>query len=231
MVVESVRRLIFLVDTQPRRAHELRSRSIVGYTLLNSCLFCFAFSSKISPATAGGIDCNSSLFNLPKDDKKAADNFFYHRLKTQILSFNFPYIMYLRFCIYGQKNPCDFDCLFRLFLRADFNPDYLIFSRFQLKNRTTIKPTSKPFIFHDFNARRGISTLNSNSMVSDGNYPVRVHKGEQRNRATSSRPTTPYLRRNDLTLYQTYYSITYEHLFVKYFWQFFKNMLVGLQYI
>ena len=54
-------------------------------------------------------------------------------------------------------------------------------------------------------------------MVNDGNYPFRVHKGERRNRATSSRPTMPYLRSNDLTLYQTYYSIAYEHLFVKCF--------------
>ena len=75
---------------------------------------------------------------------------------------------------------------------------------------------------HDFNARRGIATLNSNSMVNDGNYPFRVHKGEQRNRTTSSRPTTPYLRRNGLTLYQTYYSITYEHLFVKCFFTLFR---------
>ena len=115
------------------------------------------------------------------------------------------------------KKPCDFGCLYRLVLRTDFNPDYLIFSRFYLKNRITTKPTSKS-LFNDFNARRGIATLNSNSMVNDGNYPFRVHKGEQRNRATSSRPTTPYLRRNGLTLYQTYYSITYEHLFVKCFW-------------
>ena len=45
----------------------------VGYTLLNGCLFCSAFSSKFSPATAGDIDCNFSLSYLPKDDKKAAD--------------------------------------------------------------------------------------------------------------------------------------------------------------
>lgn len=144
----------------------------MGYTLLNSCLFCFAFFSKFSPATAGDIDCNLSLFNLPKDDKKAADNFFYHRLRTQVLSFNFRYIMHLRFCIYGQKNPCDFECLFRLLLRTDFNPDYLILSRFYLKNRTTIKPTPKSLIFNDFNARRGIATYNCNSMVNDGNSSV-----------------------------------------------------------
>ena len=67
----------------------------------------------------------------------------------------------------------------RLVLRTDFNPDYLIFSRFYLKNRTTIKPTPKSLFFNDFNARRGIATLNSNSMVNDGNYPVRVHKRER----------------------------------------------------
>ena len=78
-------------------------------------------------------------------------------------------------CIRRQKNPCDFGCLNRLVLRTDFNPDYLIFSRFYLKNRITTKPTSKS-LFNDFNARRGIATPDFNSMVNDGNYPVRVHK-------------------------------------------------------
>mgnify|MGYP004639175993 CR=1 len=82
-------------------------------------------------------------------------------------------------CIRRQKNPCDFGCLYRLVLRTDFNPDYLIFSRFHLKNRTTTKPTSKSLFFNDFNARRGIATLNSNSMVSDGNYSVRIRKRER----------------------------------------------------
>ena len=50
-------------------------RSIVGYTLLDSLSFAPHFSSKFSPATAGDIDCNLSLFSLPKDDKKAADIF------------------------------------------------------------------------------------------------------------------------------------------------------------
>ena len=95
--------------------------------------------------------------------------------------------------------------------------NYLIFSRFYLKNRITIKPTPKSLFFNDFNARRGIATSDYNSMVNDGNYPVRVHKGEQRNRATSSRPTTPFLTAQHLTLYQTHYSITHEHLFVKCF--------------
>ena len=52
---------------------------------------------------AGDIDCNLSLFYLLKDDKKAADNFFYHRLKTQVLSFNFRYITYLRFVSMDKK--------------------------------------------------------------------------------------------------------------------------------
>ena len=88
--------------------------------------------------------------------------------------------MHLRFCIRRQKNPRDFGCLYRLVLRTDFNPDYLIFSRFYLKNRSTTKPTLKAPFFNDFNARRGIATLNSNSMVNDGNYPFRVHKGNER---------------------------------------------------
>ncbi len=84
---------------------------------------------------------------------------------------NAPPILYL-----WIKNPCDFGCLNKLVLRTDFNPDYLIFSRFYLKNRTTIKPTQKSLFFNDFNARRGIATPNRNSMVNDGNYPVRFYK-------------------------------------------------------
>ena len=108
--------------------------------------------------------------------------------------------MHLRFCIYGQKNPCDFDCLFRLVLRTDFNPDYLIFSRFYLKNRTTIKPTPKSLFFNDSNARRGIATLNSNSMVNDGNYTYSIPRKGTNDRAISSHPTTPFLRAQWLDL-------------------------------
>ena len=104
MCVEFPLPAVLLVDSQPRRAHYFAEQSIVGYTLLISHLFCFAFYSKFSPATAGDIDCNLSLFNLPKDDKKAADNFFYHRLKTQVLSFNFRYIMHLRFVSVDKKS-------------------------------------------------------------------------------------------------------------------------------
>lgn len=68
----------------------------------------------------------------------------------------------------------------KLVLRTDFNPDYLIFSRFYLKNRNTIKHTPKSLFFNHFNARRGIATPDYNSMVNDGNYPVRVHKREER---------------------------------------------------
>ena len=126
------------------------------------------------------------------------------------------------------KNPCDFVCLYRLVLRTDFNPDYLIFSRFYLKNRTTIEPTPKSLFFNDFNARRGIATLNSSSMVSDGNYTYSIPRKGTNNRTISSRPTTPYLQRNGLTLYQIYYSITYKHLFVKRFCLFFLNMFLLL---
>lgn len=115
------------------------------------------------------------------------------------------------------KNPCDFSCLNRLVLRTDLNPDYLICGRFYLKNRITLKPTPKSLFFNDFNARRGIATPDFNSMVNDGNYPFRVHKGEQRNRATFSRPTTPFITAQYLNLYQVNFSITYEHLFVKCF--------------
>ena len=47
----------------------------MGYTLLNSRLFCSVFASKVFPATAGDIDCNLSFFHLLKDDKKAVDIF------------------------------------------------------------------------------------------------------------------------------------------------------------
>ena len=87
--------------------------------------------------------------------------------------------MHLRFVYMDKKIRAISGALNRLVFRTDFNPDYLIFSRFYLKNRTTTKPTSKS-LFNDFNARRGIATLNSNSMVNDGNYPFRVHKGNER---------------------------------------------------
>ena len=74
--------------------------------------------------------------------------------------------------VFRIKKPCDFGCLFRLVLRTDFNLDYLILSRFHLKNRTTIKPTPKSLFFYNFNARRGIATYNCNSMVNDGNSSV-----------------------------------------------------------
>ena len=82
-------------------------------------------------------------------------------------------------CIRRQKNPCDFGCLYRLVLRTDFNPDYLIFSRFHLKNRTTTKPTSKSLFFNDFNARRGSYYIFSNPMANDGNYLVRFPEMER----------------------------------------------------
>lgn len=75
MCVEFTLPTVLLVDSQPRRAHYFAKQSIVCYTLLNGCLFCSVFSSKFSPATAGDIVCNLSLFNLPKDDKKVADIF------------------------------------------------------------------------------------------------------------------------------------------------------------
>ena len=73
-----------------------------------------------------------------------------------------------------------------LFARISI-PNYLIFSRFYLKNRTTTDPTPKSLFFNDFNARRGIAIPNSNSMVNDGNYPVQITKGTNI-RAKSSRP-------------------------------------------
>ena len=96
----------------------------VGYTLLISLFFPPYLLPKFSPATAGDIDCNLSLFHLQKDDKKAADIFSYHRLKTQVLSFNFRYIKHLRFVSVDKKIRAISVALNRLVLRTDFNPDY-----------------------------------------------------------------------------------------------------------
>ena len=134
---------------------------------------------KFSPAMAGNIYCNFSLFYLPKDDKKAVDIFFYHRLKTQVLSFSFCYIKHLRFVFADKKIRAISVALNGSFFARILIPIYLIFSRFYLKNRITTKPTSKSLVFNDFNARRGIATLNCNSMVNDGNCPVRIHKRER----------------------------------------------------
>ena len=87
--------------------------------------------------------------------------------------------MHSRFVFMDKKIRAISIALNRLVLRTDFNPDYLIFSRFYLKNRITTKPTSKSLFFNDVNARRGIATPNSNSMVSDGNYSVRIRKRER----------------------------------------------------
>ena len=76
----------------------------------------------------------------------------------------------------SMKNPCDFGCFYRLVFRTVFNLDYLIFSRFHLKNRITTKPAPESLFFNDFNARRGIAGPNCNAMVTDGNYLVRIHK-------------------------------------------------------
>ena len=93
------------------------------------------------------------------------------------------------------KNPCDFGCLYRVVLRTDFNPDYLIFSRFYLKNRITAKPTPKSLFFNDSNARRGIATLNSNSMVSDGNSTYSISRKGTNGRAISPRPIQREIKR------------------------------------
>lgn len=126
--------------------------------------------------------------------------------------------MHSRFVFMDKKIRAISIALNRLVLRTDFNPDYLIFSRFYLKNRITTKPTPKSLFFNDFNARRRIATPNYNSMVNDGNYPVRIHKAERTIGQHLYARQRLFLRRNGLTLYQTYYSITYEHLFVKCFW-------------
>ena len=114
----------FISGFTASQSPQLRLRSIVGYTLLDSLSFAQRLLPKFSPATAGDIDCNLSLFHLQKDDKKAADIFSYHRLKTQVLSFNFRYIKHLRFVSVDKKIRAISVALNRLVLRTDFNPDY-----------------------------------------------------------------------------------------------------------
>ena len=117
-------------------------------------------------------------FTSRKTTKKSLI-FFYHRLKTHVLSFYFHYIKHLRFVSADKKLRAISVAFIGSFFARIFNPDYLIFSRFYLKNRITIKPTSKSLFFNDFNARRRIATSDYNSMVNDGNYPVRIHKGNE----------------------------------------------------
>ena len=73
----------FISGFTASQSPQLRLRSIVGYTLLDSLSFAQRLLPKFSPATAGDIDCNLSLFYLLKDDKKAADIFSITDLKYE----------------------------------------------------------------------------------------------------------------------------------------------------
>ena len=144
---------------------------ISGFAASQSTLFCKAKYSVLHFAHKPSVllrICFQSFLSLrrailivichcfpSRKTTKSRWYFFYHRLKTQVLSFSFRYIMHLRFCIYWQKNPCDFDCLFRLVLRTDFNPDYLIFSWFYLK------------IVSQQNPRRNLSFLTISTPVAE----------------------------------------------------------------
>ena len=121
--------------------------------------------------------------------------FFYHRLKTQVLSFYFRYIKHLRFVSADKKIRAISVTLNRLVLRTDFNPDYLIFSRFYLKNRITTKPTLKSLFFNDFNARRGSCYIFSNPMASDGNSTYSIPRKGTNDRAISPRPIQREIKR------------------------------------
>ena len=55
---------VLLVDSQPRRAHYFAKQSIVGYTLLNSRLFCFAFFSKFFSTIYIEKHSWKNIFNL-----------------------------------------------------------------------------------------------------------------------------------------------------------------------
>ena len=64
-----------------------------------------------------------------------------------------------------------------------------------MKNRTATKPTPKSLFFNDFNARRGIATPNSNSMVNDGNSTYSIPRKGTNDRATSLRPIQREIKR------------------------------------
>ena len=66
-----------LKSPRRRKAVRIKGRVATQWATLCSMAVCFAphLLPKFSPATAGNIDCNLSLFHLPKDDKKAADIF------------------------------------------------------------------------------------------------------------------------------------------------------------
>ena len=93
---------------------------ISGFTASQSTLFCEAkysvlhFAHKLSvllciflkvflPLRRAVLIVICHYFTSWKTTKKAADNFFYHRLKTQVLSFNFRYIKHLRFVSVDKK--------------------------------------------------------------------------------------------------------------------------------
>ena len=140
---------------------------------------------------AGNIDCNLSLFYLLKDNKKPLI-FFYHRLKMHVLSFSFRYIMHLRFVSVDKKiraiSVAFIGSFFARILIGLFNL-WSILSEKSYHNKTRAAIS----LFNDFNARRGIATLNSNSMVNDGNYTYSIPRKGTNDRAISSHPTTPFL--------------------------------------
>ena len=76
------------------------------------------------------------MFLLIFNVKKVAD-FLYHR-PEMLRNITCEKIFNCLFLLHGNtsrfvlriKNPCDFGCLYRLVLRTDFNPDYLILADF-----------------------------------------------------------------------------------------------------
>ena len=79
-----------LKRTRRRKAVWIKGRVATQWATLCSMAVCFAPHSlpKFAPVTAGDIDCNFSLLNLLKDDKKPLI-FFYHRLKHTSIKFSF----------------------------------------------------------------------------------------------------------------------------------------------
>ena len=98
--------------------------------------------------------------------------------------------MHLRFVSMDKKIRAISVAFIGSFFARILIQNYLIFSRFYLKNHITTKPTPKS-LFNDFNARRGIAISNYNSMVNDGDSSVLSTK-ERTFRATLFMPNSTF---------------------------------------
>ena len=93
----------FISGFTASQSPQLRLRSIVGYTLFNNLSFAPHSPQSFLPLRRAVLIVICHCLTSWKTTKKAADNFFYHRLKTQVLSFYFRYIKHLRLVSVDKK--------------------------------------------------------------------------------------------------------------------------------